>query len=142
MKIDWVTKLQHLLQVLAFCLAVATIQYGFQPQQPYVPSVVHSLFIGTTIWAIIDLGRHLMPSSAETGWPQGWAGIALVVGGIGTGYLVGTTIADRLCEYYGWYAGGGQENSADHWRTSILITVLAGWLVIAPFGSCLRWSPG
>ena len=31
MKIDWLGKLQHLLQTLAFCLAVATIQYAFEP---------------------------------------------------------------------------------------------------------------
>jgi two-component sensor histidine kinase len=126
MKIDWVVKLQHLLQVLAFCLAVATIQYGFQPDRPYAPNVVHSLLIGSTMWAIIDLGRHLMPSSAETGWPQGIAGLALVVGGITAGYLLGTTIADRLCVYYGWYPAGTRDNSAANWRTSILITVLAG----------------
>jgi hypothetical protein len=68
MRIDWIAKLQHLLQVLAFCLAIAAILYGFQPNRPYVPHVVYSVFIGTTTWAIIDLGRHLTPSSAETGW--------------------------------------------------------------------------
>jgi len=125
MKIDWVVKLQHLLQVLAFCLAVATIQYGFQPDRPYAPNVVHSLLIGSTMWAIIDLGRHLMSSSAETGWPKGIAGIALVAGGITAGYLLGTTIADRICLYYGWYPQAAHEEGA-HWRTSILITVLAG----------------
>ena len=40
MKIDWVAKLQHLLQVLAFCLALAAIQYAFQPQKPYGPPAV------------------------------------------------------------------------------------------------------
>lgn len=97
MKIDWIAKLQHLLQVLAFCLAVATVQYGFQPERPYAPNVVYSLFIGSIMWAIIDLGRHLFPSSAETGWPQGLAGLGLVVGGITVGYLLGTRIATALC---------------------------------------------
>jgi hypothetical protein len=126
MKIDWVAKLQHLLQVLAFCLAIAAILYGFQPNRPYVPHVVYSLFIGTTTWAIIDLGRHLMPSSAETGWPRGMAGIALVVGSIAAGYLLGSTIADRLCVYYGWYAPGGHDEGGADLRISILVTVLAG----------------
>ena len=97
MKIDWITKLQYLLQTLAFCLAIATIQYAFMPERPYAPPVVYSLCIGTVSWAIIDLGRHLFPSSAETGWPQGLAGLTLVVGGIVVGYLVGTLIADQFC---------------------------------------------
>jgi two-component sensor histidine kinase len=126
MKIDWIAKLQHLLQVVAFCLAIATVLYGFQPDRPYVPNVVHSLFIGTTMWAIIDLGRHLIASSAETGWPKGIAGVALVVGGIAAGYLLGTTIADRLCVYYGWYPAGTRIGGGADLRTSLLISVLAG----------------
>ena len=126
MKIDWIAKLRHMLQVLAFCLVVATIQYGFQPERPYGPNVVYSLFIGTIIWAVIDLGRHLFPSSAETGWPQGLAGIGLVVGGIVAGYLLGTTIATKLCVYYGWFPAGAPDSSGSQWRTSILITGLAG----------------
>jgi two-component sensor histidine kinase len=126
MKIDWVAKLRHMLQTMAFCLAVATIQYGFQPERPYGPNVVYSLFIGTIIWVVVDLGRHLFPSSAETGWPQGLAGIALVVGGITTGYLLGTTIATKLCVYYGWFPAGPPDTSGSQWRTSVLITALAG----------------
>jgi anti-sigma regulatory factor (Ser/Thr protein kinase) len=126
MKVDWIAKLQHMLQVLAFCLVVATIQYAFQPERPYGPPVVYSLFIGTIIWAVVDLGRHLFPSSAETGWPQGLAGIGLVVGGIVAGYLLGTTIATQLCIYYGWFPAGDPGTNGSHWRTSILITGLAG----------------
>ncbi|UUZ64065.1 histidine kinase [Polaromonas sp. P1-6] len=125
MKIDWIGKLQHFLQTLAFCLAVATVQYAFMPERPYGPPVVYSLCIGTITWAVIDLGRHLFPSSAETGWPPGLAGLALVVGGIAAGYLLGTRIADQFCRLYGWHvagAGGGESQL----RTSILITVLAG----------------
>ncbi|HWP10443.1 MAG TPA: histidine kinase, partial [Ramlibacter sp.] len=74
----------------------------------------------------IDLGRHLLPSSAETGWPRGIAALSLVVGAIAAGYLLGTAIADRICVYYGWYAPGAHDDGAAHWRTSILITLLAG----------------
>ncbi len=126
MRIDPVNKLQHLLQVLAFCLAVATIQYGFQPEQPYAPNVVYSLFIGSIMWAVIDLGRHLFPSGAETGWPRGLTGVGLVVGGITTGYVLGTYIASRLCVYYGWFPAGAPNVADGHLRTSILITALAG----------------
>ena len=126
MRIDWITKLRHFLQVLAFCLAIAAIQYAFQPERPYAPNAVYSLFIGSIIWVTIDLGRHLFPSSAETGWPQGLAGLGLVVAGICAGYLAGTRIAGFLCEYYGLFPRGMVKPDVNHWRADILITVLAG----------------
>src|SRR5437868_711824 len=125
MKTDWIAKLRHFLQVLAFCLAIATIQYAFIPERPYGPPVVYSLLIGSFTWATIDLGRDLFPSSAETGWPRGVAGIGLVVCGVVVGYLLGTWIANKLCVYYGWYPAG-TANDAGQQRTSILITALAG----------------
>jgi DNA-binding LytR/AlgR family response regulator len=124
MKIDWLGKLRHFLQVLAFCLVIATIQYAFMPERPYGPPLVFSLLIGSFTWAIVDLGRELFPSNAETGWPQGWPGVVLVMGGIVGGYLIGTLLANQLCLYYGWYPAGTV--SLGEQRTSILITLLAG----------------
>ena len=126
MNIDWIAKLRHLLQVLAFCLAIATIQYAFTPEHPYTPPVVYSLCIGTFTWAIIDLGRNLFPSAQETGWPAGWAGLGLVVGGIAAGYLLGTRLADQFCSVFGWYASTGPVDRNAELRSSILITALAG----------------
>src|SRR5512133_3728541 len=97
MKSDWIEKLQHLLQALAFCLAIATIQYGFEPDKPYLPTLAYSLCIGLSIWAIVDLGRHLFPSARETGWPEGLQGLALVVGGIVVGYLFGNWLGGYVC---------------------------------------------
>ena len=127
MRIDWISKLQHLLQVLAFCLALAAIQYAFQPDKPYGPPAVYSLFIGTSIWAIVDIGRHLFPSSAETGWPKGMAGLAIVVLGIAGGYLLGNFAGNQVCLQFGLYGAGGPplDRQADL-RNSILITVMAG----------------
>jgi len=121
-----ISKLRHYLQVVAFTLAVATLQYAFMPDKPYGPPVVYSVLIGTFTWAIIDLGRELVPSAAETGWPQGWQGIALVVVGIAVGYLAGTALADALCvHYFHFYPPGTSTTGADQ-RTSILITAIAG----------------
>ena len=126
-RIDWIETLQHFVQVLAFCLVVATIQYGFQPEKPYGPPVVYSLFIGTSIWAIIDLGRAFFPSSAETGWPRGVSGLVLVAGGIAGGWFVGNRIADYLCKVYGFYPPGYVPvNPVTDLRNSILITLLSG----------------
>ena len=126
MKIDWQAKLRHMLQVLAFALAIATIQYAFMPDRPYGPPLVYSLFIATITWAVIDLGREFFPSSLETGWPKGWAALALVLGAILTGYLAGSWIADKLSLYYGWYAAGAGHQDPAQQRRSILITALAG----------------
>ena len=125
MAIDWLSKLRHFLQVLAFCLAIAAIQIAFLPDRSYAPATTYSLLIGSVTWAVIDLGRDLFPSSAETGWPRGPAGLALVCAGIVAGYLLGTAMGDALCYHYGWIPPGAVHDSGEQ-RTSILITVLAG----------------
>jgi hypothetical protein len=128
-QIDWIAKLRHMLQVMAFAVAIATLQYAFMPDKPYGPPLVYSLLIATITWAVIDLGRELFPSSAETGWPKGWAALALVLGAIVLGYVAGTRIADGLCEYYGWYPAGAGHQDPAQLRSSILITAIAGIVV-------------
>jgi hypothetical protein len=126
MTIDWISKLRHLLQTWAFCLAIATLQYAFAPEKPYAPPVAYSLAIGTFTWAIIDLGRHLLPSAQETGWPRGATGFVLVGVGIVAGYFAGTSLADFLCRTFGWYSGYALPDRSTELRNSVLITVLAG----------------
>ncbi len=126
MRIDWLSKLQHLLQVLGFCLAVAAIQVAFMPERPYEPPATYSLCIGLFTWAIIDLGRHLLPSSRETGWPTGLGGLVLVLGGIVAGYLLGNLLADMLCRSLGLYQGLPPMDRGTELRNSILITGIAG----------------
>jgi hypothetical protein len=125
-RIDWISKLQHMLQTAAFCLAVATIQYAFEPARPYGPPVAYSLAIGLCTWALIDIGRHLFPSARETGWPAGMEGLGLVVLGIALGWFGGNRIGDLLCRTFGLYTPGFIVDPARDLRNSILITVLAG----------------
>lgn len=125
-RFDGISKLRHMLQVIAFSVVIATIQYAFQPDRPYGPPLIYSLLIGTIIWAVIDLGRHLFPSSAETGWPRGVTGLVLVMGGIMAGYLLGHTLADMLCVYLGFYPPGAGHSGQSQLRASILITAMAG----------------
>ncbi|MBI2768914.1 MAG: histidine kinase [Burkholderiales bacterium] len=135
MKFDWIAKLRYALQVWAFALAIATIQYAFMPDKPYGPLVVYSLLIATSTWALIDFGRHFFPSAAETGWPQGYAGIVLVVASIFSGYMLGNWVADGICVYYGLYPPGAVRPSTAELRTSVLITALAGVVVTYYFYS-------
>jgi len=126
MRLNWIDKLARLLQVMAFSLAIATVQYAFAPERPYAPPVVYSLAIGMITWAVIDLGRHLFPSSHETGWPQGVGRVGLVVGGILAGYLLGNTLGDLACRTFDLYGGAPPRDRATDLRNSILITVMAG----------------
>ncbi|MET0310816.1 MAG: histidine kinase [Burkholderiaceae bacterium] len=136
MRIDWIEKLRHLLQVWAFALVIATVQYAFLPERPYGPVVAHSVFIATLTWAIIDLGRDFMPSSAETGWPHGWQGFALVAGAIVAGFVIGTFLADRFCQFYRLYPPGAPPiEPVAQLRNGILITLVAGIVVTYYFYS-------
>lgn len=124
MKIDWLDKLQRLLQTLAFCLAVSGIQYAFRPDKPYYIPATYSLAIGTLTWALVDFGRHLFSSSEEFGWPKGIAGFALPLVGIVLGYLGGTLLADWWCGVSSWDGAGRAQL-----RISIGITVVAGTVI-------------
>ena len=124
---DRVAKLRNFLQVMAFTLAVAAIQYAFQPDRPYGPAFLYSPLIGGMTWAIIDLGRELIPSARETGWPEGWQGWLLVATGIAAGYLIGSNIAGALCVQFGLFPPGAPAaDDASQLRSSLLVTGLAG----------------
>ena len=122
MKPDWLAMLRNLLQVMAFCLFIAFLQWAFMPERDYGIPMLYSVSIGLVTWAWIDIGRHLLPSSAETGWPAGLSGMGLVVSGILAGYLVGTWLADQWFGWSSWAPGAAREQL----RASILVTVLAG----------------
>lgn len=124
-RIDPVAKLRHLLQVLAFCLAIATIQYAFLPERGYGVQLAYTLCIGLITWACIDFPRHFLPSSAETGWPRGLAGVMLVAVGIAVGYFAGSVLGDVLCRNLGLHVGPRPDPVVQA-RQSVLITALAG----------------
>jgi hypothetical protein len=126
MRTDWISKLQHMLQVIAFGLVVATIQYAFTPERPYGPGVVYSVLISLIIWAIIDLGRDLVPSSRETGWPRGWSAIALVGGAIAAGWYFGNLAGDALCRTFHLFGPRPPVvDAAAEIRSGILVTIIA-----------------
>jgi hypothetical protein len=125
-RIDALDKLRHLLQTMAFSLMIPTIEQAFNPRALYGPSVVYSMLIGTSIWAIVDLGRHLVPSARETGWPQGIAGVLLVALGIVGGFVIGNLVGDALCRTLGLLPSGLQYDREAHLRSGVMITLLAG----------------
>lgn len=126
MAVDWGTKRRNLLQVLAFCVVVASFQYAFSPNRPFAPPVVYSLLIGSIIWAVIDLGRELVPSARETGWPRGAGGFLLVAAAIAIGWLLGGRLGDLVCSTFGLYGATGRVHGPSDLRADLLITLIAG----------------
>jgi LytS/YehU family sensor histidine kinase len=102
-----------------------------QPEQPYLPNVVYSLCIGLITWLVIDLGRHTLPSAAETGWPNAVGGIGLTALGIAAGYLLGSELAGRVAVGLGWSRPGTTGLASPGWRATLVITVIAG--IVASF---------
>jgi signal transduction histidine kinase len=102
------------------------VQVAFVPERPFLPPLVYSMCIGTISWAVVDFGRHVFPSSRETGWPDLVPGLFLVLGAIAAGYLGGTTLGDALCRTFGWYSPGHVPDAAADARSALLITALAG----------------
>lgn len=124
-RIDSIAKLRNLLQVMAFCLVIATLNYAFQPHKPYGPPVAYSMSIGFCTWAIVDIGRHFFPSARETGWPKGFTGVGLVAVGILVGFALGNSIGDFLCRTLGLYVGPPPDLRKEL-LNSLLISVVAG----------------
>ncbi|TFZ02259.1 sensor histidine kinase [Ramlibacter henchirensis] len=137
-RIDPRAKLRHLLQTWLFCIAIAVLQYAFEPNKPFLPNLAFSVSIGSFSWAVVDLGRHFFPSSRETGWPDRLPGLVLVLAGIAAGYLGGTSLGDALCRTFGWYGEVAPVHSATDRRSALLITTMAGIVASYYFYSVSR----
>jgi hypothetical protein len=114
--------LRHGLMNLAFCCVVAAA-LTLTTRKPWDQQLVYSLAIGMTIWLVVDLGRFVVRGRSDHGWPKGLAGVALVVIGIVTGFLVGTYVGDQYCGCSTWNQWG---RASDRLATSLVVTVFAG----------------
>lgn len=128
-RIDSIGLLRRYLQVLAFCLAIAALQYFARPDESYEVPLIYSLFIGSACWALIDIGRFLFHPDPETGWPRGWRkALLLTLGAVG-GNLVGIFAADL------WFGWSSWQQSLSQQRLSWLVSLLAGGAVIFYFNA-------
>lgn len=136
MQIDWIGKLQRLLETVGFSLGIAAVIYGLFPGAQYAPNAVLSLCIGLSICLIIDFGRHLFPSSRETGWPPGVTGVLLVFAGIVGGFVIGSLLASFIGRNFAGFQGPDLGNSREM-RVALIITFVAGII-----GSSYQYSKG
>ena len=118
------TTLQHFVHVVAFCLSISALLFLFasgKSHQSYAHPLVYSLAIGIVSWAIIDLGRFLLPLDPDSGWPRGVGGVLIVVAGISGGFVGGTVIGDAIIGQSSW-----RDLPASDLRMSWVVTILAG----------------
>lgn len=114
--------LRHGLINAAFCCLVATA-LALSSGRPWDRHFVYSLAIGMTTWLCVDLGRHLVRRRSEGAWPMGLRGIALVLFGIATGFVVGSAVGDWYCGCSTW---DRLSLAPSRLLTSLVITVSAG----------------
>jgi two-component sensor histidine kinase len=130
MKIDWIEKLQNLLQALAICLGIAALQYAFRPDRAYEPPLVYSLTIGVSTWALIDIGRHFIARNATMNWPDGLWGKVFPLIAIALGFVIGTTLGDA---WFGWSSWA--HASSKQLMLSGLLSIVIGIVVTYYFHS-------
>ncbi len=128
-RIDGIGLLRRYLQVLAFCLTIAALQYFARPDQSYEVPLIYSLCIGSACWALIDIGRFLFDPDPETGWPRGRGKVVLVVLGIVGGNVIGTFAADT------WFGWSSWQQSLAQQRLSWLLSLLAGVVIVFYFNA-------
>ena len=134
---DWLDKLRNWLQTLAFCLAISALLVAFKPDQPYLVGMRYSVCIGSSIWFLIDFGRHLFPSAKEYGWPKGWGAFALPIVGNALGFLIGTAMGDV---WNGWPGSSFALAHQQELRQSLLVSLIAGVVISYYFYSAGKSS--
>jgi signal transduction histidine kinase len=90
--LPWPKLLQHVLIAVVFngCIAFAITAFG---SQSLAQNMLYSQLIGLSIWALIDIGRHLLHSDGKINLSQT---VALTLIGSLAGYFIGSAAGDLL----------------------------------------------
>lgn len=112
--------LRRFIHTQAFCLTLSALLHFIQGGNSYETDLLYSVLIGTSMWAILDLGRVLLPLDPESGWPSGVAGLAIVPVGIIGGFLMGSSIGDAITGKSTW------DMPAEQLRMAWMVTILGG----------------
>ena len=109
---------RHGLATAVICCLIALV-LTLSQRGAWDVQLVYSLAIGMTSWLAIELGLRGLRGTGNSPWPAGWRGIALVVCGMGTGFVLGSAIGDA-------YSGNPQSLLQRRDAVStLLITVVA-----------------
>jgi hypothetical protein len=93
--------------------------------EPFLTTLMYAESIALCSWACIDVGRFLWRTDPQTGWPSGWAAVALPMVGCTVGFFAGAAIANALLgqSSVAAYRGGARSFSKD-----VLVSVVIGAL--------------
>ncbi len=84
----------HGLKVIVFCTVIALVLWLAKPDQRLDAQLVYSFATGITSWLTIDIGRFFIDRASPFAFPRGWRGLALILGGVCIGFVVGTLTGD------------------------------------------------
>ena len=119
---------RHGAQVIGACALVALL-VSLLHGQAFAKALVFSESIGVIAWLTIEVGLARMAAPGTVGWPRGWRGVTLVVGGCLAGYVGGTALSDQLLGTSSWDAIGQHPRAllGDLGLTAVFSTLILGW---------------
>ncbi|MBS7806724.1 histidine kinase [Variovorax sp. PCZ-1] len=88
--------LRHGWQVAMLCVAMSSLLWLFRVSLPLWGQLAYSVPMGMVTWALIDGGRFFIDQDSPHLFPRGWRAAALILGGVFTGFVVGTLIGDAV----------------------------------------------
>ncbi len=86
--------LLHALQVALICLLICLAIWIFRRDVPFMGQLAYSLSMGMFTWALIDGGRFFIDQDSPYLFPRAWRGMALILGGVLAGFVLGTLTGD------------------------------------------------
>jgi hypothetical protein len=93
---------RHGLIVIGFCSIIAVVLWLAKADQRFGVQLVYSLATGLASWLLIDGGRFFIDTDSPFGFPRGWRGVALVLVGVCSGFVVGTLAGDAYSGRQTW----------------------------------------
>jgi signal transduction histidine kinase len=123
---------RHGLIVLGFNFALWAFGLLLNPQARAGVSLVYTQAIGLSIWACIDIGRHLLKPDPRTAWLPPRKAVPLVAGGVLLGFLAGTALGDAYSGNNTWALWA---RSPRQMVTAVALTLLTSVVVTFFFTS-------
>jgi hypothetical protein len=91
--------LRHAWQVMVFCVAICVVLWLLRPGVSLWGQLAYSLPMGLIAWLLIESGRFFIDQDSPHLFPRGWRGGVLILGGVFTGFALGTWIGDMANGY-------------------------------------------
>ena len=114
--------LKRLLETLALCLVIASVQALILPKVGYDIALVYSLSIGLSIVFLIEAGRRVLRPDPQTDWPKGLSGPLMVLLACSLGFVLGASLAAFALGHPAIW-----DQDPIVLKTSLLVTAISGF---------------